>query len=425
MTETSVASCPHMAQASAVPLSLLSDAARACPYAVYAQARRDTPVAYLEDQNIWLVSRYDDVEWVLTNPDKFSSKEALSSGNAYREHPEALEILKRSQALPRSRTLILADPPEHGFHRKVVQRALAPAKTLRAFSPTIRSRVNGFIDAFIETGEFECVTQFSIPLPMALVSMIFGVDEEQVYRMKGWSDNFFSALTGQADPSIVLQAAEDTLVFEQFVLDRAAACRETPSDCFIGKLVNPPEDERPLTDAELINICSQVLVGGNESTINFISNLVYQIATTEGLEATLRADPDRLPDLLEECLRHEPPLQAMYRITKEPVEIGGVAIPAGAKLMLNFGAANRDERHYDDGETFDLDRDNRETLHMAFGRGIHACAGQTIARREGQIALEVLLSRVKNLRLSTERPPVRNPLYGVRGFKTLHIQFDQ
>ncbi|MCZ4353753.1 cytochrome P450 [Roseovarius aestuarii] len=416
--------CPFTATSHVDGISLLSAESRACPYAAYSQIRAEDPVHFLPDQNIWMVSRYDDVDFVLSNPEKFTSKEALSSGNAFRDFPEALDILSRSKAIPRQRTLILADPPVQTFHRKVVQRALAPGKTLRAFGPTIEERVNGFIDRFVDAGQFECVSQFSIPLPMALVSMIFDVDEEQVYRMKGWSDNFFAALTGHVAKQTVIDAAVDTLVFEEFVLERMQKARTEGSDCFIGKLLDQPEDEPPLTDAEVINICSQVLVGGNESTINFISNLVHTIATTDGLENRLRENPELIPNFLEESLRHETPLQAMYRITLEPVQIGGVDLPAGAKLMLNFGSANRDETHYVSGEDFDLDRDNRETLHLAFGRGIHACAGQTIARREGMIALKVLLHRLKNLRLADDVQPEPAPLFGVRGFKTLNIAFD-
>jgi len=417
-------SCPVSGTPGLDEISLLSPEALECPYHAYARVRAEDPVHHLPDQNLWIVSRYDDVDYVLSNPEKFTSKEALSSGNAYRDFPAALKVLKKSKALPRQRTLILADPPVHAFHRKVVQRALAPAKTLRAFGPTIKERVNGFIDCFVEEGQFECVSQFSIPLPMALVSMIFDVTEKQVYEMKGWSDNFFSALTGHVAEETVMKAALDTLVFEDFVLERMEKARTEGSDCFIGKLLNAPEDERPLTDAEVINICSQVLVGGNESTINFISNLVYAIATTKGLEERLRNEPDLLQNFLEENLRHETPLQSMYRIALESVEVGGVTIPAGAKLMLNFGSANRDEAHYENGEALDINRDNRETLHMAFGRGIHACAGQTIARREGMIAIRVLLSRVKNLRIAEGTTPERNPLFGVRGFKTLHVAFD-
>ncbi|MEB8386730.1 cytochrome P450 [Rhodobacteraceae bacterium KMM 6894] len=425
MTDTkSNATCPLTGASNVADISLLSAENRACPYGAYAQIRAEDPVHFLPDQNLWVISRYDDVEFVLTNPDKFTSKEALSSGNAYRACPEALEILSRSKAVPRQRTLILADPPIQAFHRKVVQRALAPAKTLRAFGPTIEERVNGFIDRFIDKGQFECVSQFSIPLPMALVSVIFKVDEEQVYRMKGWSDNFFAALTGHVPDKTVIDAALDTLVFEDFVLERMEKARTEGSDCFIGKLLDQPEDETPLTNAEVINMCSQVLVGGNESTINFISNLVHIIATTEGLENRLRENPDLIPNLLEESLRHETPLQSMYRITLEPMQIGGVDLPAGAKLMLNFGSANRDETHYDHAENFDLDRDNRETLHMAFGRGIHACAGQTIARREGMIALKVLLRRLRNLRLADDATTQLAPLFGVRGFQTLNIAFD-
>lgn len=406
-------------------ISLLSEAARACPYHAYRQLRAEEPVRFLADQNIWVLSRYEDCDYVLSNPDRFSSREALSSANAYRNCPKALEALAKSRALPRQRTLILADGEHHQRHRKAIQNALSPAKLLRQFGPTIENRVHAFIDAFADRGTCEIVTEFSIPLPMALVALIFDAPEEMIPTLKGWSDNFFAALSGHVPGEVVIQAAEDTLEFESFILDRVVTRRGSDGTDFLSRLTNGVDGAEPLNDAEIVNICSQILVGGNESTISLLSNLVYQLATTEGLEAQLRANPDRIPDFVEECLRHEPPLQAMYRITLHEETIGGKVIPPGSKLMLSFGSANRDEKFYRNGENFELDRDNTETLHLTFGRGRHACVGQTIARREAVIAITALLGRLENIRLVPERPPVRARIFGVRGFEQLPIAFDR
>lgn len=406
-------------------ISLLSEAARACPYHAYRQLRAEEPVRFLADQNIWILSRYEDCDYVLSNPDRFSSREALSSSNAYRNCPKALETLNKSRALPRQRTLILADGEQHQRHRKAIQNALSPAKLLREFGPTIESRVHIFIDAFADRGTCDVVSEFSIPLPMSLVAMIFDSPDEMIPTLKGWSDSFFAALSGYAPEHVVIQAAENTLEFENFILDRVATRRNAGGSDFLSRLTNGVDGAEPLNDAEIVNICSQILVGGNESTISLISNLVYQLATTEGLEAQLRADRDKIPLFVEECLRHEPPLQAMYRITLHEETIRGKVIPAGSKLMLNFGSANRDEKFYRDGEEFDLDRDNTETLHLTFGRGRHACVGQTIARREAVIAINALLDRLENIRPVPGQPPVRAQTFGVRGFEQLPIAFDR
>ncbi len=379
---------------------------------------------HLPDQGIWILTRYSDVEYVLQNPARFSSREAPSSTNAYRTFPAALDILKQSRALPRVRTLMLSDLPHHTRYRAIVQRALAPARTLREFSPRIAQVVDELIDSFCESGSCELVASFSTPLPMALIGHIFQVTPDWIPKLKGWSDSFFTALSGNVSETEVVRAAQDTLEFEDFILDSIAERRKTSLDDFLGRLIAASNADEELSDAEIVNICSQVLVGGNESTTNFISNLVHLVATTPGLQATLLADPDRIPDLVEEALRIDPPLQAMYRITLHEEEFDGVKVPPGSKLMLNFGSANRDEAHYEHGETFDLDRDNRETLHLSFGRGIHACAGQAFARREAVIAVQKIVARLPSLRLSEVSPPERAPLFGVRGFKTLTIEFD-
>jgi cytochrome P450 len=406
-------------------ISLLSEAARACPYHAYRQLRAEEPVKFLEDQNIWILSRYEDCDYVLSHPERFTSREALSSANAYRSCPAALETLAKSRALPRQRTLILADGESHQRHRKAIQNALSPARMMKEFGPTIERRVNAYIDAFIDEGRCEAVSQLAIPLPMSLVAVIFDVPEEMIGTLKGWSDSFFAALSGLVPEEVILQSARNTLEFEDFILGRVAERRGTDRTDFLARLTNGVDGAEPLNDAEIVNICSQILVGGNESTISLLGNLIHQIATTEGLQAELHADPTKIPAAVEECLRHEPPLQAMYRITLHEETIGEQVIPAGSKLMLNFGSANRDENFYRNGEDYDPDRDNTETLHLTFGRGRHACVGQTIARREAVIAVTALVHRLENIRLVPGHPPVRSKIFGVRGFETLPIAFER
>jgi cytochrome P450 len=422
-SEQAAGSCPF-GHGSGLAKTLLNESALLDPFPIYKEFRRDEPVAFLSEQNIWLITRYDDCEFVLSHPELFSSREAVSSTNAYRHSAEAMAILRRSKVRSRARTLIMADPPEHTRYRAVLQRALAPAKTIRALTPKMVTIIDELIDAFCESGECEFVREFAYPLPMRVVAAILDAPDSDIDKLKGWSDDFISVQAGNVSGDRVVSAARRTLEFEEFILAKLQSRREDPKDDFLGRLVAQPDDEQKLTTAELMNICLQVLVGGNESTTNFLGNALYRLLTTDGLASELRINPARTAEIIEEILRAESPLQGLFRIALADHDFGCVVVPKGAKVMLCFGSANRDEKYYGDGE-FDPDRDNRQMMHLAFGRGIHACAGQAFARREGVLAINRLLERLPNLRISTANPPVRQTLFSIRGMKHLYLEFDR
>jgi cytochrome P450 len=385
--------------------------------------RSERPVAFIREQNLWVVSQYDDCKFVLEHPEKFSSKEAVSSTNAYRRSPEALEILKRSKATPRARTLIMSDPPEHDRYREILYRALAPGRTVRALTPKMKSIIDELIDGFCERGSCEFIQEFAYPLPMRVVAAILDVSDDQIDVLKAWSDDFIAVQAGNISDDRIVSSAQRTLEFEQFILHKLDDRRHNPSDDFLGRLVNQPSHEMRLSVPELLNICLQVLVGGNETTTNFLGSALFTIINKPGLLEDIRQNEARIPQLVEEILRTESPLQGLFRIAKEDHAFGNIVVPRGAKLMLCFGSANRDELYYGTGE-IDPSRDYKRNMHLAFGHGIHACAGQAFARREGVLAVEAIVKRLPGLRLSNKAPPTRQLLFGIRGFKELHIEFD-
>jgi len=402
--------------------TLLTEDALKNPFPIYQALREERPVAYMEDQGFWLITRYDDCDFVLSHPELFSSREAVSSTNAYRNSPEAMAILKRSKAQPRARTLIMADPPEHGRYRTVLQRALSPARTIRELTPRMVAIIDELIDGFCERGACEFVREFAYPLPMRVVAAILDVPDGEIDTLKTWSDDFISVQAGNIPPDRAVSSAHHTLEFEEFVLAKLQDRRDHPKPDFMGRLVEVIPGEAPLTAPELVNICLQVLVGGNETTTNFLGSALYRLLTTPGLIDGLCQDPSRIPDLVEEILRADSPLQGLFRIAVEDHDFNGTIVPKGAKLMMCFGSANRDEKYYGDGE-FDPVRDNRETMHLAFGQGIHACAGQGFARREAVLALTRLLERLPDISLDETQPAARQNLFGIRGMKELHIWF--
>lgn len=403
--------------------TLLTDDALKNPFPIYQALREQRPVAYLKDQGFWLVTRYDDCDFVLNHPELFSSREAVSSTNAYRNSPEAMAILKRSKAQPRARTLIMADPPEHGRYRTVLQRALSPGRTIRELTPRMVAIIDELIDGFCERGTCEFVHEFAYPLPMRVVAAILDVPDSEIDTLKAWSDDFISVQAGNIPPDRAVSSARRTLEFEEFILDKLQDRREHPKPDFMGRLVEEIPGEAPLSAPELVNICLQVLVGGNETTTNLLGSALYRLLTTPGLIDDLHTDLSRIPDLVEEILRTDSPLQGLFRIAVEDHDFNGTTVPKGAKLMMCFGSANRDETYYGDGE-FDPGRDNRKTMHLAFGQGIHACAGQGFARREAILALTRLLERLPGLRLDDTQQATRQELFGIRGMKELHIRFE-
>jgi cytochrome P450 len=413
--------CPFRTAAT-VSDNLLSEEALLDPYGIYAKLRQENPVAYLPEQDIWIVTKYDDCDFVLSHPELFSSKEAVSSTNAFRRSPEALAILKNSRAQPRVKTLIMADPPEHARYRKIIQRSLAPAKTIRELTPRMQRIIDELIDGFAARGTCEFVREFAYPLPMRVVAAILDVPDHMIDMLKAWSDDFISVQAGNISDDQIVSAARHNLEFETFILDKLEDRRRNPRDDFLGRLLDQPKDEEPLSVPETLNLCLQVLVGGNESTTNFLGNALHRILTTPGLASALRSDPELIPDVIEEILRADAPLQGLFRIARQEVELGCVRVPPGAKLMVCFGSANRDETYYGDGE-FDVDRDNRSNMHLAFGRGIHACAGQGFARREGQLAISQILKRLPDIRLDPAHTPMRQRLFSIRGMKELHLSF--
>jgi cytochrome P450 len=415
--------CPFHTRSNEFPSTLLSEEMLQDPFALYAMLRSQRPVAFIPEQNLWIVSRYDDCKFVLEHPENFSSKEAVSSTKAYRRSLEALEILKRSKATPRARTLIMSDPPEHDRYRETLYRALAPGKTVRSLTPKMKSIIDELINGFCERGSCEFIQEFAYPLPMRVVASILDVRDDQIDMLKAWSDDFIAVQAGNIPDDKIVSSARRTLEFEEFILHKLDDRRRNPTDDFLGRLVNQPAQEKKLSNPELVNICLQVLVGGNETTTNFLGSALFTIINQPGLSEDIQQDEARIPQLIEEILRTESPLQGLFRIAKEDHAFGDVIVPEGAKLMLCFGSANRDEAYYGDGG-IDSTRDYKRNMHLTFGLGIHACAGQAFARREGVLAVQAIIKRLSGLRLSKGASPVRQLLFGIRGFKELHIEFD-
>jgi cytochrome P450 len=347
------------------------------PYPVYRRLRQEAPVLAVDGifGRGYLVTRYDDVLAVLKDPVRYSSQ-----ANA------------RAIGLVMGRTIIEMDGTDHRRHRNVIAPAFAP-RSLRGDVPETIDRVaHHLIDQFVRCGRAELVADFTFTLPIRVFAeRFFRIPVADHERFHQWALDLVSIADDPPKAFAAAQAIADYL--RPILRERRAA----PGDDLLSALAHAEVDGERLTEEEVVSFCRLLVPAGTETTYRLIGNTLFALLThPEQLEA-VRADRTKLEAAITETLRWEAPVQYVSRAPTAPVQLGGVEVPAGAPLTCALGSANRDERHYDDPDRFDIGR--RPDDHLAFGFGKHVCAGSRLAHLEARIALDALLDRLPNLRL--------------------------
>jgi len=363
------------------------------PYPHYARLRDEAPVCWIPEQHLWMVTRYDDVAAVLHDPTTFSSAEgmgALMSGGVGRKRVDARGMFGLD--LSQMRVLIATDPPDHTRLRRLLSRAFTP-KAITELEPHLRQVCEGLVDDLITAsrdGRGDLVTQVAFPFPVIVIAELLGIPPERRDDFKRWSDALVGALSGDWNPVEAQQTIGEMFVY---LADMVEHRRCEPGEDLISRLVGgvDPDDPDALSFIEITLFAILLLVAGNETTTNLIGNGAAAFAAHPDQARLLRDRPELLPAAVEEILRWDAPVQALFRSTTRPVTLGGVELPAGAMVLVSFAAANRDSRHFVDADRFDIER--RPTDHLAFGHGIHYCLGASLARLEARLVGETLLAR--------------------------------
>ena len=390
------------------------------PRAFWSAMRTEQPVYEIPGTGFFAVSRYEDALYVLTNEDIFSSNQP--PGMQAQPGPEIEEILK--QGYPPANTLLTNDPPSHTRFRALVNKAFTPRR-VAAMEPKIREIANKLVDGFIGDGPVELVSQFAVGLPLTVIADSLGVAREDMGKFKKWSDDSVAPLGGMISYERQIECARSLVEFQHYFAARLEERRGAPRDDMLTDLVNARLDGvEPLNVAELLNILQQLLVAGNETTTNLIASAMMILLRNPEQMAALRADHSLIPNFVEEALRLESPVTALFRVALVDTEVGGVRIPAGSRLAVIYGSANRDDAQFPGAERMDIRRDNART-HLAFGQGVHFCIGAALARQEGKIAFETLLGRLKNIRFAADRNDFTHaPSFILRGLKELWLEFE-
>lgn len=412
--------------------SLDQEAVR-CPYPIFERLRQEAPVVWVDEIESFVVTRYEDVSYVLRHPELFSS--ALATGPVLaRQMAEGIQTLLGQahdgiesvlHRVNRGRTKVLlsADPPLHRRQRNLVNRAFTQRR-VRQSEDAIRSIAEQLVAGFAATGRVELVSQFAVPLPLSVIADRLGVPRSDMADFKRWSDDFTVAIgnhqLGQDElRSMLVSQSEFFEYFEDMVIDR----RKDPTGDLLSELANarlPDGDE--LEMPELLGMLNQFLVAGNETTTKLLTFSARRLAEDPDLAGRLRADPSLVELFVEEMLRLEAPVQGLYRQSVADCRLGGTAIPAGASLWLAYASANHDHSIFACPGELDLERSFAQP-HLSFGFGEHFCLGAALARAEARIGISVLLERLADIRLDQANRFEFESSYALHGLRELRLTF--
>ena len=403
----------------AVDFDPLSPAQRESPYRMYAEARARAPVFFAERFGFWVVTRHEDVLRVLKEGRTFSSRDALTSSRV--DLPAEVQAVL-DEGWPEMPVIIDTDAPLHTAIRGLVTKAFTPRRVAE-MAPRIEELATELLDELAPEGGADIVRRFAWPLPLAVVGEMLGVPRADLPRLHEWSVHWLRLKQPGATIDQQLEWAQSTVELQRYFMELLDERERHPTDDLTSALLAASRGiDPPLSRAAVMGVPLDLVVAGHVTVTRAIGNALVLILAEPGRADDLRADPSLVPPAVDEILRLESPAQGLFRTTTREVTIGGVTLPAGARVMVHYGSANRDERVFACPAAYDPRREGLGR-HLAFGKGVHFCIGAPLARLELTIALPLLLERLPGLRL-VEGPLAWEPIFFARGLERLDVAWD-
>jgi len=373
------------------------------PYPTYRRLRDEAPAYRNERDGFWALSRHADVVAAFRDSQRFSSAHGVSLDPAA-SGPNAHKTM----------SFLAMDPPMHGRMRNLVSRGFTPRR-VGEMEPRIRELARGHLDVALECGSFDFVADLAGKLPMDVISELMGVPEADRDEVRRLSDLLVHREEGTNDvPPAGVEAAFALVAYYGEML---AERRRKPTDDLTSALLSAEVDGDSLTDDEIMGFLFLMVVAGNETTTKLLANAWYWAWRNPDQRTLALAGAGRASDWVEETLRYDTSTQLLARTTTEDVALHGTVIPAGDRVVLLVGSANRDERAFPDPDRYDLDRRDLSQL-ASFGFGRHFCMGASLARLESRVCLEELVHRVADYEIDPDGVE-RVHSVNVRGFRAL------
>jgi len=397
---------PTDLQAAAFDLHDLPAGFDADPYPVYRALRERAPVKLMPDGSYFL-TRYDDLSRIYRDAKLFSSDKTVEfrpkfGGSPLYEH--------------HTTSLVFNDPPRHSRVRRLIAGALTP-RAIGAMEPGLASLVDRLLDAMAAHPKADLIADFAAAIPVEVIGNLLGVPDHERGPLRDWSLAILGALEPVVPPAAIARGNTAVTDFLAYLQTLVADRRRHPGDRdrdVLTRLIGQDDESERLTEGELLHNCIFLLNAGHETTTNLIGNALMALHDHPAELARLLADPALVKPAVEEALRYESSNQLGNRRLTQADEIGGVAMPAGTQLTLCIGAANRDPAQFPDPERFDIGR--TPNRHLAFAAGLHQCAGMSLARLEGALAIGRFVARFPGFRIMA---PVRGGRARFRGFARL------
>ncbi|MBS9535253.1 cytochrome P450 [Mycobacterium sp. M1] len=372
------------------------------PYPGYKTLFGGPKVWYSRKRGIWIIPGYDEVWQALRDDEALSSAESQAR---FRVHLQ---------------TMNATDAPVHTRLRRSVSRAFTP-RAMKAWEANINRVADELVDAMVTRGRTELMEELARPLPNRLIVQMLGIPQEDREQFLAWADTINEAAFAPLNlhgMRLNMRSSQAVTAMHRSLDPMIQERRGTKGDDLISMLAAPSGDDT-LSDDEVFWSASMLVGAGSETTTNLLTGLFLTLAQRPDVYTRLRAQPDLIPAAIEEQLRLVSPVQGFYRTATRDYRVGDETIPAGARVLLLFAAANRDPRHFENPDVFDLDRSPND--HVAFGGGAHYCLGTHLTRMEVARVLTQLIPRVKEIRLAGQHRYLVNAT--MRGLEYLPLEF--
>jgi cytochrome P450 len=399
------------------------------PKDFYRAMRHEDPVYHDPKLNMYLVSRYEDLQTVLRDPITFSVEKGYVEQYAKGYFEEFKQILERDGGgfFPDA---IMTDPPEHTRIRRLLDKAFT-AHRVKQLEPLITQLVVEMVESLAAKGQADGVKDLAEPMTIRIICAQLGLQQFDADKIHRWSSAVTAQIGRMQNREQMVANAREICELQNYLIARIREREKQPGEDMISDLVHARTDdpENPtLTFKEVVSLVRALLIAGNETTATGLGNLMLLLATREDLLQQLQAavDDDRLLNrFVEELLRFAPPVRGLSRMTTKEVELGGKRLPKGAHMLLMFASGNDDETEFACPREFDMARSNL-THHVAFGAGVHRCIGAALARMEIKVAAREIVRRITDIRLTIPLDQIRYlPTVATHSIKSLPLTFSR